>query len=276
MKRRRFWQREALGWQGSTAPTTPGASVSSTNTVLPETAAAISAMTTPPTAARAALINTFILSLMNAGIWSRLDTLYVLAAATSQAALLNWKSPGTFTGTLVGAPTFTADRGYTGNGTDAVITTGWIPSTNGVRYTQNDASMWIRSLNDVAEDKPAVGVSTTVRGHLFPRLAAGSARIRFNAGATATDVVVADSIGLYGAQRRGASDVRLWKNGTQIESAATASTGVPTGAAWICGASPADFSSYQCASAAFGASLTGLETAYTAAELTYMQGVGAA
>ena len=40
------------------------------------------------------LIDKAIGQLKMAGVWGKLDALYLLAAHTSQAALVNWKAPG--------------------------------------------------------------------------------------------------------------------------------------------------------------------------------------
>jgi hypothetical protein len=88
----------------------------------PEASALFAAMTTPPTAARKTLIDACIVSLKAAGVWSKLDAFYMTAAADSQAARLNWKTPGSQTLSAVNSPTFTADRGYQGDGISAHLT----------------------------------------------------------------------------------------------------------------------------------------------------------
>jgi hypothetical protein len=89
--------------------------------------AIFAAFTTPPTTARKEIINNVVADLVLSGVWNELDVLHVYAAADSQAALINWKSPGTFNGTLFNAPAFAADRGFTGNGSNAYISTGYTP-----------------------------------------------------------------------------------------------------------------------------------------------------
>jgi hypothetical protein len=69
----------------------------------PNAEAFIAAMVTPPTAARAALIETYFVALKTAGIYSKFDTLYLLAAADAQAASLNLVAPANFTLALIGA-----------------------------------------------------------------------------------------------------------------------------------------------------------------------------
>lgn len=93
------------------------------NGIPPEANALFKRMSTPPTVARKALIAKAIRTLKAAGIWSRLDGLTVYAAADSQAGALNWKS-SSFNATNHGAA-FTADRGFTGDGVNDYIDTGY-------------------------------------------------------------------------------------------------------------------------------------------------------
>lgn len=135
--------------------------------VLPETLAVCAAFTTAPTAARKALINTLINNLVVCGAWDRMDVLYVLAAADSQAARINWKNPAAFTLSVTGTPTFTADRGYTGNGTDGVLVTGYNPQSASLGMAQNDAHGAVFLLNSTANnsfDMNADGGRLRIRG----------------------------------------------------------------------------------------------------------------
>ena len=83
---------------------------------LPETEALVARLTTPPTLERKERVNTLISSLIDAGVWAKLDCLWGMAAADAQAARQNW-SQDAHDLTTVNSPTFTADRGYRGNGT---------------------------------------------------------------------------------------------------------------------------------------------------------------
>lgn len=84
-------------------------------------------MTVQPTDTRKTLIDNLIVALKANGVWAKLDLLYVPAAANSQHAALNWKTPGSFT--LTGSGTFTVDRGYTFDGTSQKYDTGFNPAT---------------------------------------------------------------------------------------------------------------------------------------------------
>lgn len=236
-------------------------------------------VTMPPTAARKAAINTFIRTLQNAGIWDLLDVMWVTAAHSPEAALLNWKSPGTFTGVATNSPTWQADRGYTGNGTTSRIQTGWIPSTNGVNYTLNAASMWVWITTDVASANGDIGVSSDAsanRVQANTRTAGNVLSIIINSAANATPAA-ATSIGFSGTQRTAANNQVTWKNGVSLGTAATNSSALPTSEVWLCGVGASQsFSTRQVAFGAFGATLAGLEAQFYAAVLAYMQTVGAA
>jgi len=103
-------------------------------------------MTTQPNATRKGIINDLILGLKADGNWTQLDVLVILAAHTSQAALLDWKNLQD--GAEVLAPAFVADRGYTSDGATSYINTQFNPSTDAVLFTQNDASCGIYSRTD--------------------------------------------------------------------------------------------------------------------------------
>jgi hypothetical protein len=101
--------------------TTDAGGYSYTNT---EAAAVAAAFTTPPDNTRAAIIDTLVGALKTAGTWSKMDVLYVIAAADSQAALINWKNPGTNTLSVQGTCTFTADSGYKSDGSTGYLDLG--------------------------------------------------------------------------------------------------------------------------------------------------------
>lgn len=91
-----------------------------------------------PSAARKALYNTMISALVSAGVWSKLDTLYMFAAADQATALTNLVS-ASFGATAVGTPTFTTDQGFTG-ATGKYVDSNFNPSTAGGQFQQNSAS----------------------------------------------------------------------------------------------------------------------------------------
>lgn len=242
----------------------------------PDAVAVWSSFLLPPSDTNKTNINNLVVALKDAGIWSELDMMYVLAAADSNAAVKNWKAPGTFSVGPVNAPTFTAYRGFTGDGSSAYLNTWWTPSTNGVKFTQDDASVWAWPLTNVSSNSSVVGCLASRYCFLYPRTGAGAAATYMNSAAGGPSILsVSDSRGFIGGQRRGASDVRMFKDGIQRATHNQVSTGVPTGPMWVLGAYPSSYSALQNSFAAWGASLAGKEAAFYEAVRTYLQAVGA-
>lgn len=238
-------------------------------------AAVIAAMSTPPSAARAGAITTLVNSLQASGVWDLLDVLYVLAAADSQAALLNWKAPASFTASAVNSPTFTADRGFTGNGTTSRVNTGWVPSTNGVKYTQNSASAWLWSNTEGSVTNGDLGGKADATKQCLMRLRSVNSFLGRVNDADSTQAANGGAIGFFGMQRISSTTKNYWKNGAQLgTNIAANSVGVNADAQWICGCNATGFPTNQQALAAWGASLAGKEAAFYNAVLTYMQAVG--
>lgn len=240
-----------------------------------EATALVAAMTTRPTEARIALINTLINSLKTAGVWSKLDVLWITAAHDAQAARLNWKSPGTFTLTETSSPTFTTDRGYTGNGTSSYLTTGWIPSTNGVNYTQNNASLFAWSRTSALIAAGIFGGGTVGTFRIMPRTTGDFYAYVAN-DATSRGPANADGAGFFGWSRTGVSATQPYKNGVAQGAVSTvASTTLPGGQANLLRTASV-FSTAEIAMAAAGAGLDATENAalYTAVA-AYMTAVGA-
>lgn len=233
-------------------------------------------MTAPPTDARLGAIDARIRFLKAAGIWDQLDILYRLAAHDEQAARLNWRNPGTFTLIAVNSPVFVVDRGFAGDGSTSRLRTQYTPSIHAVKYLLNDASMWARSLTNVQGSSIAGKSVSTLRLTLQPRTASDLLSGNIN-DSVAANIANTSSIGLFAIQRTASNIKRRWKDGVQLGAdLSTVSEGLPDSELWICGGNSNTFSTAQVASMAVGASLTGLEAAYTADDLAWMQAVGAA
>jgi len=86
------------------------------------------------------LQNSLVLALKDNDIWGALDLFYVFATdGDVNFASLNWRFPNSYKVTPVNDPTFTANVGFTGNGTDAYLDTGW-NTTLGSKYERKYAS----------------------------------------------------------------------------------------------------------------------------------------
>ena len=77
---------------------------------------------TLPSAGQQIIQNQLVLDLKTAGAWSKLDTFGVFATdGDADFALIDWKRLSDYT--AVNSPTFTANEGFTGNGTSSYIDT---------------------------------------------------------------------------------------------------------------------------------------------------------
>ena len=88
-----------------------------------------------------AIVNNTMQKLSDAGLLSgKLLGLWVHAVPTNSTdALLNWITPGTRNAAIVGTPTWTANQGFTGDGSSALIDSGASLTTFGA--TQNNVSV---------------------------------------------------------------------------------------------------------------------------------------
>jgi hypothetical protein len=236
-------------------------------------------MTPQPDNARKVVIDTFIRALVSGGIWGSLDALYVFAAHDEQAALLNWVNPGTFDATAVNAPTFTTDRGFTGNGTDSEINSGFNLSTDGTNYVLDSATVFARALNNLAAGvSPLWGTNSGDHyGNGFPRFSGDITVFNCNTSGGASNIEVASSDGRgFWSVTRSASDAQaLYLDGSGIGTGSQASATLPN--ATLRGLrSATTFGAFQIASLGCGAHLDATkQAALASAESAYMEAVGA-
>ena len=236
----------------------------------------ISAFTTPPTDERAELINATVQRLKVGGVWPLLDVLYMFAAADSQAALVNWRKPGTFNATLVNAPTFAADRGFTGNGTTAYIETGYNLLSSG-QYTETECHISARNLNAAGTADRFVGNAGGGSPIVFLNAAGGTTVAAQLNGANVSSVAHGGNrAGFIVGVRRGTVSQRILWNGT-FSGVGTVTSSAPPNQTLVALRSSTQFNTYQIASLSAGGTLSDEQmTALYAAELAYMQAVGAA
>lgn len=258
-----------------------GASVDSSYTAVLNRGTALGY--TLPSAAQQVKQNTLVTSLKASGVWDLLDVLYVFATDGDQNfSFINWKAPSSYLITKTGTVTHTANQGNVSNGTNGYLNTNWIPSTNGVNYTLNSASL-------ITYMQSHVTLSATDLGSAQNFLA-GANRISFNAddgfgsaiGAinqtgSATVANGGNCVGLWQVQRKDASNNYIFKNGSQVDTEADASNGVSNIAMFLLclnnGGTPNFYSTRRMGLFAAGASLNGLESSLYTSWNTYFTGL---
>jgi len=240
-----------------------------------EASALAARFTTPPTYARAALIDTLVGALKTAGVWAKLDALYVMAAADSQAARQNWIA-NLYNATAVSGPSFTADRGYTGNNSSSYVDTNFNPATAAGKFQQNSAYFMVWSLTN--QQGSAIGgwFDGTDGVTLAPRTFSDVMGGRANQPAVVVTPANTDSRGQFSVARSSSSDFGVRKNGVSAADSTTASTALNNNSLYLGRSSASSYSNYQMPVAAAGQYLTPTEdlAAYTAIN-TYLQAVGA-
>lgn len=244
----------------------------------PAAEALFARMSSQPTGGRKSAISNLIKALKAASIWSKFDAFYIFAAHDSQAALLNWVSTN-FNATAVNSPTFTTDRGFSGDGYSSYLDTNMNPTTaSSPKFVQNSAhfSLWNLTsgststvadfgMNSNTNSRLGLGLSTVsgrpclgINNGLFFYPAAA------NFGAT----------GHYVVTRPASNAQSLYKNGSLYEGD-SATSGSPGNATFTFGKADTTYSSRRFAGGSVGSNLNSTEiTDFYNAMQAYMTAVG--
>lgn len=223
-----------------------------------------------PSQSQQLIENQKVRDLKAAGIWAALDLFYFFATdGDENYAKINWINPGTKQLSETGTVTFNSGSNFQPNGSTGYLSTGWNPSSDGVNFALDDCCVFIKILNEIStanvyqfgvdelsSDTTALSVKNTGQVHRF-----GLSSTSVQKGSSVS------SVGFFQIQRRASNDLRIFKDGSQVDTTSTqASTNLSGGGhAMIIGAFnvagvPAGFSDAQIACFGLGASLTGLET----------------
>lgn len=178
------------------------------------------------TAARAKLLTAWAAAGKTNGWWAKLDRIWVRAGENSTQALIDFIARST--STLPVAPAFTANLGYTGNGSTQYINTGYNPGTNGVNYTQNSACFgaWVQTNDSRTSGSPAY-IGSSSASDTFVRSSATQTGWAINVtSGVATTVSPTTGIGLAYFERSASNLSTFYQNGVSQGTQAGASIGV--------------------------------------------------
>lgn len=208
--------------------------------------------------------NTLLTSLKSTGVWAKLDVFYVFAQDGGSAfGTLNWKNPNANQSTLVNAPTFVSNQGFTGNGTSSYIDTNFNPATQGVQYTQNNASRYFftHAIGTGRFDGNTSGTNSMFLGV--------SASQRINAGSnTATPPIDFTSAVNTKSLHRTSSTAITAYNSTTSQVAVQTSAAMTSANQWIL-RSAANYGTHTCAAYGMGASMISEHTNFINTWNTY-------
>ena len=211
------------------------------------------------------------------GVWTKLDALYVFATQNTTNALLNLKS-ASYTPTVAGTLTFTADDGYklSGGGT-SYINTNFNASTAGGNYTQNSAhlSVWIFSTDAILGG--GIGTASGAnQQYVFENYGGGgTAYYRINCTDGGVNGAVASGVGHALGNRSSASAMQGYRNGVSIISGSSTSTGMNNSNFTFPNLRDGETDDGVCSGGSIGGSLTAGEVTSLYNRLrTYMTAVG--
>lgn len=243
----------------------------------PQTKALMAAMTVqPPSGRDVRAYDWFYRGVVGMGLLALVDVGYLHAAHDEQAARLNFAAPGTFTATNVNSTTFTAYRGFTGDGSTMELDTGFNPTTaSSPQFTQNSAHIGSWALTNLAAgNNSEIGLEAAAELFINPRNGSDAYTARVNTSGTLTSSST-DSRGHNVACRTASNLMTSYKNGASIDTDATASSALTSGTIRILRFN-LGYSARQTALSHAGAGLTDAEVlALYNAFRPYMQAVGA-
>lgn len=168
-----------------------------------------------------------IVYLKGTGDWDLIDRLFIVKNSSAIAALTSIKNPTSTAATVVNSPTFTADVGYAFNGTTQYMNANFIPSSDGVNYTQNSAWFGRGIASNVDGAYVDMAVSDGTRTSLIEDPTGGTAYFAVNSGFTYVTAAVSTTNSHTHAIRTASNDIDGFKGGTQYNGT-TVSNGLPT------------------------------------------------
>lgn len=177
----------------------------------PETVGLLSRMTVRPNSSRCAAIDNLVVALKENGIWSKLDGLYLFAAHSQQAALLNWvRSTANFS--AVNSPTFTVDVGFTGDGSTSSLTNSNAATVN-AKALDLTTAVWV-SKAPLAMAEPFTTWWTGWNWAFAPYQTATQCSWRL--ARTASNTTASSQTGFFTFNRTGANMSNLYRDGAKI------------------------------------------------------------
>ena len=177
-----------------------------------------------------AALSQLICGMVSDGTWALMDGVYVFAINSQANALINLVNPGTYNLTITATPTFTANAGFTGNGTTTRLNTSFTPSTAGGNMTQNSASFGACDLSSRTDASPSYILMGATDGTIYSYLGpyADTAELEWavnDVGAAGVTSGLTNSLGSWATTRTSSTTNNSYLNGSLVQSNSVASTG---------------------------------------------------
>jgi hypothetical protein len=233
--------------------------------LLAETRALIARMSPAPDQPRIKLLNRFVRDLKNAGLWQHpaITALYV-AGHSAEAAKLNLFAANSATDS--GDPVYTVDRGFAGDGVDAILT----GTLSGGAPGDHHAGIYLQSGD----------VGMRFLGASLGSLQVSATAIATRSGAASTDLTATSGLKHGVINRAASADYEHYRNGALLAPITrTATSGTAIAALLFESADAAGLDVFHAGRAAawhYGKALTAGEIAALYAALTtYLTAIGA-
>lgn len=221
-------------------------------------------------------VNQLVLDLKGYSIWTKMLGLYPILGGSASSHAVNLKTPGTYNLTFALGVTHSS-TGITGNGISGYANTSISTSLTGLN--NGHLSYYSRTNNSATEvEMGALKSSPNSYTDLALRQA-GGAYIRYNNGGGGTYATNTDSKGFYIGNRTASNVLKLFKNGSSIQSLTTLSSATTTNNIFILAVNnlgtAASYSIKECALASIGDGLTDTEaTNFNTAVNTFQTTLG--
>lgn len=234
----------------------------------PDTILYINQLSPAPSNAYKIAINNLVISLKNHGVWNELDRLWIHATEAQQHARVSLVNPTSTVISESGTPTWTANQGYTGNGSSMYLNTNYNTLTSSVKFTQNSGSIGVYNRSNVSENRDDMGnLSASTANVVRSKQATGGSQVGALNQASGISIAQADARGLCSTVRTGAAAISLWKNGVSITSNTNASLTVPSLNLFVLAlnsvGSPINYSTKQIAMSYVGSGIVPTLSLYT-------------
>lgn len=221
-------------------------------------------------------INRFVVAGKDHGWWATRDRIGLLANRDIAAAMTCLKSRTV--GTPMNLPTFTQWQDVVGNGTSSYINTGYNPAVHGVNWTLNAASMgcFVRTVSGPAEVRQiaASGSDGGTSINIWWGNNMTYASLNTNDGGAGPRGVLASRIGMFTVNRSASNASQLYQDGVQRFADPQNSLSIPNLIIALLasnGGSPAQFSNAGLSLWHTGGSMTAIENADFAADVSILR-----
>ena len=176
--------------------------------------------------------NTMVESLVSSGVWPKLDAFLLYANNNEANAVYDWIRLLNITN--VHSTLFTANEGFTGDGTNDYLNILYDGSTDAVNYALNSASFGFYSRLDKDEGSIDCGAQIGADIAYIITKSAGNVRPRVNTNGGGT-AVITDTLGFICANRVINTHQEAYLNKVRVANIAQGSVAIPAGDFYMLG-----------------------------------------